>query len=63
MLKIFLIAVLFAPGGEQYQDLIKPFETMEQCESERAVLAEKAKAMIGFGFTARCAQVKFGPSA
>lgn len=63
MLKIFLIAVLFAPGGEQYQDFVRSFDTPAQCEAARKDLAEKAKSMVGFGFNARCVEVKFGPSA
>jgi len=62
MLKIFLIAILFAPGGEQYQEFVQSYETMAQCEAQKKEIAEKAKQMVGFAFDARCVKVKFGPS-
>ncbi len=62
MLKVFLIAILFAPGGEGYQDFVKDYDTLAQCEAAKKEISERAKQMIGFGFNARCVQVKFGPS-
>lgn len=62
MVKIFLIAILFAPGGEQYRDFVQSYDTLAQCETQKKAAEDSAAKMPGFAVNARCVTVKFGPS-
>lgn len=56
--KIALIIVLFAPNGNGYKDIVALFDTVQECETERARLLKDAQSALGkepFVFSA-CSQ-------
>ncbi len=51
---IFLIAILFTPDGQSYQDAVAPFETAAQCEQARRGWLKMVQEAKGFYFIATC---------